>query len=120
MLPDEEAWRISLVKAYSRECVEGEFCELRYEGFAKFGFRSTWGPLAEWINHQPLSASACQEPFDHPGELLRMLAGRQVPALGEYPQLAIGDAFLRPTRSSERYRPVVGPVDQQGRHRESA
>src|SRR5215208_5095798 len=32
MLPAQEAWRISLGKVYSPECVEGEFYEVRGDG----------------------------------------------------------------------------------------
>jgi hypothetical protein len=64
---------------------------MRYENFAgevhprRICFRRTRGSLTEWTPTACFcSASACQESFDHPSELLRMLARRQVPALGEH------------------------------------
>src|SRR5918994_1570388 len=86
----------------------------------KFRFRSTRGSLTERHIHSQLSASACQESFDYPSELLRLLARRQVPALREHPQLAIADTFLRPACPCDRHGPVVRPVHQRSRHYEPA
>jgi len=59
-----------------------------------------------------VSASLNKLP-DKPVELLRALAGRYVPTVGEYVQCGASDTFVRPARPGDRDEAVVCPVDDQ-------
>jgi hypothetical protein len=64
------------------------------------------------VRLEVVSASLSELP-DKPVGLLRALAGRYVPTVGEHGQCGANDTFVRPARPGDRNEAVVCPVDDQ-------